>query len=341
VPSKKEMLAAAWSRSGLARASLRFRPAPENSLLVLAYHRILDLGDEDRFIGDPELVSASTADFEWQMRFVARHFRPTTFGRVLDLEAAGLPLPPRSLIVTFDDGHADNYVNAFPILRATGVPATIFLSTDYIESESPFWFDLVARIFSVAPAGAFQLDAVPLAGTLSDVRSRRAATGQLLARLKRVSNAQRLACLAELQSRLQAPRSAIAADGPFAVAWTQVREMAASGIEFGSHTVSHPILTQLTHEELERELRDSREIIRRETGQPVDVIAYPIGKHFAFDERVKTACRDCGYRLGVSYETGVAEWPSKEQFALRRLAIERYTSRAMFESLLSLPRVFA
>ena len=52
--------------------------------------------------------------------------------------------------------------------------------------------------------------------------------------------------------------------------------MAASGIEFGSHTVSHPILWQLTHEELERELRDSRRSFGG--GQPVDVIAYPIGE---------------------------------------------------------------
>lgn len=338
---KKQLAAMAWSRSGLARGALRLGGGSPRQLTVLAYHRVLDVGDEDRFVGDPELVSASTADFDWQMRLVARYFRPTTFGRVLELSAAGLPLPPRSLIVTFDDGHADNYCNAFPVLRATHVPATIFVSTAYVESDTPYWFDLVARIFGAAPPGPLQLTSVPLRVTLSDAGSRRAATGQLLAQLKRVPNAQRLECLSELQSQPHWRASVPAQGGPFAMTWAQIREMSTAGIEFGSHTVTHPILTQLTRVELDRELSESREVIRRETGQPVDVVAYPIGKHFAFDQTVIDACRACGYRLGVSYETGVNAWPSDQPFALRRLAVERYTSREMFESILSLPGIFA
>lgn len=339
--SKKEMLAHAWSGSGLARAFLSFGPVSRGSLTMLAYHRVLDLGDEDGFAGDPELVSASTADFEWQMRFLGRHFQPTTFRRVLELTAAGMPLPPRSLVVTFDDGHADNYLNAFPILRATGVPATIFLSTDYIDSSAPFWFDLVARRFHGAPAGVVELRTVPFTASLGDVRSRRDATERLLAQLKRVKNAARLACLAELEARLPFARSGLEHGGPHCMTWAQVREMSAAGIEFGSHTLSHPILTQLGDEDLRRELHESRAIIRRETGQSVDVIAYPIGKRFAFDERVMKSSSECGYRLGVSYETGVDAWPCARPFALRRLAVERYTSRAMFESMLSLPGIFA
>lgn len=339
--SKKEMIARGWSGSGLARAFLSFGPASRSSLTLLAYHRVVDIGDEDEFAGDPELVSASIAEFEWQMRWVAKYFQPTSFRRVLDLTAAGMPLPPRSLVVTFDDGHSDNFVSAFPILRATGVPATIFLSTDYIGSRAPYWFDLVARRFHCAPAGGIELSSVPFTASLVDVRSRRDATGRLLSQLKRVPNAVRLACLAELEARLPIARLGFGHDEPHSLTWDQVREMSAAGIEFGSHTLSHPILTQLEDAELRRELYESREIIRRETGQSVDVIAYPIGKKFAFDERVIRISRECGYQLGVSYETGVDAWPCATPYALRRLAVERYTSRTMFESMMSLPGVFA
>ncbi len=337
---KKQLLARAWSSSGLARAAIRAGFGPRRALVVLAYHRILDIGDEDRFASDPELVSATVADFEWQMRFVREHFSPLTFRQVIDHQERGLELPDRSIIVTFDDGHIDNYTLAFPVLRTTGVPATIFLSTDYIGAGRPFWFDHVASILFRASEGPLELKSIGFRGELSDGRSRRFAASQVLGALKRVKESTRLACVEELGA--QAGSATATEDDPavFAMDWAQVREMARSGIEFGSHTVSHPILANVERAQLVRELVESRKSIETHTGRPAEVIAYPIGKRFAYDEAVIGACRDAGYRLGVSYESGVNEWPLPMPFELRRLAVERYTDRTMFESLLSLPRLF-
>jgi len=103
--------------------------------------------------------------------------------------------------------------------------------------------------------------------------------------------------------------------------------------------MSHQVLTMLTDQALSLELRESRRLIQAQTGQPVDVIAYPVGSADAYDERVVSCASECGYKLGVSYRPGINRMSRIERFALTRLRVERYISRAKFESLLCLPGV--
>lgn len=339
---KKALLGEAWSASGLAPAVLKLVPRGPRRLIVLAYHRILDIADEDAHPGDPELVSTSVSGFERQMRFVRDNFTPLSLADVLDTLDRGAPLPPRSLVVTFDDGHFDNYTNAFPVLKSLGVPATIFLSTAYIDSpHTPFWFDRVAQLFFHAPAGQMALRELEYTATLGTTQTRRHETGQLLRRLKREPNVRRLAVLDELEALLAQHVPAGKAPRRSAMTWDEVRKMASAGIEFGSHTVTHPILSRLDDAEVLRELSDSRERIRSQTGRPTDTVAYPVGKADAYDDRTIQAAKACGYRIGLSYETGVNAHLGAALFELRRLAVERYVSFGNFKAMLTLPEVFA
>lgn len=61
--------------------------------------------------------------------------------------------------------------------------------------------------------------------------------------------------------------------------WTQIEEMARHHIEFGSHTVTHPDLACLTHQEAEREMQDSKQMIQERIGRGVEVFAYPYGRY--------------------------------------------------------------
>jgi peptidoglycan/xylan/chitin deacetylase (PgdA/CDA1 family) len=340
---KKAWLGGVWGDCGIAAASLHAGLAANSHLLILAYHRVLDVPDEDAFAGDPELVSASREEFERQMRFVQRHFMPIRFADVLRALDEGKRLPRRSLIVTFDDGHVDNYTHAYPVLKSLGVPATIFLSTQYIDQPHlPFWFDRVSQLLYFAPSGLVEIALLDHRAELSDIASRRLHTRLVLCKLKAQDNDHRLAALAQMEARLASNVPEAVAAQRSAMNWDEVREMAACGIEFGSHTVTHPVLTRLDDAALVRELADSRAAIRSHIAQPVDIIAYPVGKMSAFSSRIEKAASACGYRLGVSYETGTNRaCGGVHQFALRRLAVERYVSFGHFKSMLSLPRVFA
>jgi peptidoglycan/xylan/chitin deacetylase (PgdA/CDA1 family) len=99
--------------------------------------------------------------------------------------------------------------------------------------------------------------------------------------------------------------------------WDQLREVAERGVEIGSHTVSHPHLTRLADDELDRELSESKERIEDELGRPVRLLAYPYGEH---DARVHEAVRRAGYSAAF------AQWPGssmRNPFALPRVSFYR------------------
>jgi peptidoglycan/xylan/chitin deacetylase (PgdA/CDA1 family) len=331
--------AAAWAAhaSGLLWAALRARGAlfPR----ILAYHRICDIGDEACFPWDPELVSCGVEEFAWQMRWIARHMHPVHMDAILQaLEGRGR-LPDRAVVVTFDDGHRDNFTHAFPILRETRVPATIFLSTGYMDSRRTFWFDRVAHQLQVTDRPDVAIRTLGLEFTLANRESRRRAVDQTLAAMKRVPEAVRIAALDELQA---AAGVGDGAEGSGALSWSQIAEMRASGlVTFGSHTVTHPILSQLDELQIRAELCQSRSALVDRALGDADILAYPVGGKEAYDERVVRIARECGYRLGISYTPGVSPFPFEDPFRVRRLHVERYTTRTRFAAMLALPEVFA
>lgn len=336
--SKKEFLARGIS--SLMPIASRLRSQVRTDVRILAYHRIWDIRHEDEFPFDAELVSATPAEFRWQMEHLRRHHHPISFRQLLAASDGKERLPKQPVIVTFDDGYEDNYVHAWPVLRDLGIPATIFLATDYIGSDQTYWYDHLAHQFLTAPQQVLTVEglegSVRLNGSLP---ARREALRGVLSQLKQVPNKQRIQILERLGALQGMPRNAAAPESR-PMNWEQAREMAKCGIEFGSHTVSHPILSTLTEEELQRELVDSRLAIQEQLRQPADVLAYPVGGRSAYNATVRRVAAAVGYRLGVAYHRGINKLNSLDHFGLSRIAVERYVSRALFKSMLALPEVF-
>src|SRR5690606_27485327 len=235
-------------------------------------------------------------------------------------------------IVTFDDGHGDNYTHAFPILRQLGVPATVFLSTGYIGTDDRFWFERLSSLIYCAPSGPLEVKCISFRYLLHDVASRRRASELLLARLKNVHDSVRREAVGEVEARL-APHLPLteSACSP-ALSWQSVEEMAREGIEFGSHGVTHSVLSNLDPDDLRAELFDSRRVIQQHTGQNVEVIAYPIGKSTSYNARVIDAARECGYRVGVTYESGTNIMAAMDRVGLERIPLQHTLSRKRFEA---------
>jgi peptidoglycan/xylan/chitin deacetylase (PgdA/CDA1 family) len=338
---KKALLAKCLVSGGVLAPLARIRSACRADVPILAYHRVWDLRDENAFPFDLELVSASVAEFRWQMEYVRENFDPITLAGLIDILEGTAPAPPRPIIITFDDGFEDNYENAFPILNALDIPATIFLSTGYIASQATFWYDRLAHLLLSAPER--ELTAKGLANPVqlgADAKSRRQALRKVLAELKLMPNHRRLEVLGHLEFELERPSDDPPAHESRPLSWDQVREMSNAGIEFGSHTVTHPILANLTDEELEFELVESRRAIELQTGKPVTTISYPVGGRNAFNDRVRQAVQRAGYRLGASYIPGTNPLSSVDPYGLRRQHIERYTERSYFAAMLGMPEVF-
>jgi peptidoglycan/xylan/chitin deacetylase (PgdA/CDA1 family) len=266
--------------------------------------------------------------------------------QVVDWVQHGTSLPPRPVLVTFDDGFDDNYRYAFPILRDRGVPATVFVATDLTGREGSVWYEQVAYALvngpvtlPLPPKLALQVaDGTHPGWRGGEPGARRLLLAAVLDELKNATLEDNRAYVAVVNAAYPVRPEHAALSRM--LDWQQVAEMAGGGIDFGSHGASHALLSRLPEGELVDELVRSRAALESATGHPVVSIAYPVGSRRAFDERVLGAVSDCGYVAGFSYLPGIAGASAATPLALPRLHVERYTTRAMFAAMLSLPEVF-
>jgi peptidoglycan/xylan/chitin deacetylase (PgdA/CDA1 family) len=340
--SRKEALA---QFLGLSRSFLMQRKLGllrSNEFVVLTYHRIANLDPHEPYPFDEELISASSAEFDWQMEFLATNFRPERLGTLLRMCREKREIPAGSVAVTFDDGFLDNYSVAYPILRKHGVPATFFVTTDFVEKNQPIWFEIVAFAFLTLPVGSIRH---PLGQQALPSRPAREARlqelRQVLLRLKEAQDAERVSYLAYLMTLVDtAALNAAWKKFGGAMRWEHLAEVAKNNIEIGSHTVSHPILSRTTEPIMTMELGESKRKLEAVIGKPVDILAYPVGGEAHFSADVVRVAKEAGYAFGVSYVHGSNRPEEMDPFRVRRHTVERYMTRERFEAQLCMPGVF-
>ena len=137
-----------WKRRALSTVVSALAPviiprARGVAVRILNYHRI----NYPHAIGslDGEVLSAPPELFAEEVRFCRKHFDVLSFADLRRTLDGSVPLPPRPLIITFDDGYRDNYQHAFPILKANHLTAMFFLAVGFIGTTQLFWWDVVAR----------------------------------------------------------------------------------------------------------------------------------------------------------------------------------------------------
>jgi len=316
----------------------RLNGKDEDKLLVLAYHRICDF-NKGSFDYDMELISASTRQFEFQVKFICEYFNPISLTQLEHHIRDNASLPKNAVLLTFDDGFDDNYHHAYPILKKYNCPATIFVSTDYISSERTIWFDQLAAVIRHFPhpkLAVKQLDNV----YDFDNDDRERIIAKVLSDFKTLKNADREAALEEIFTEHSDVIETLNHQQSKMLSWDQVREMDASLIDFGSHTVTHPVLTQLDEQGQHDELEQSRKTLETQLSHPVVSISYPDGTEKAFNKTTLAIAKECGYQLGFSYLSGINPLPLREHLALKRLHVEHYIDNSHFKALLCLPTLF-
>lgn len=274
----------------------RVEEHPPNSLRVLTWHRVLD-----------------PAAFARQIDWLVEQYRPVSLG---DVEAAwqdGTRLPPRAVLVTFDDAYRDFALHAWPVLRRRGVPVVLFVPTAFPDHpERVFWWDRLEHAISrcarrvpwVTECGRFRMR----------TSAQRAATYRALRdRAKTLHPAQVSVWVDELVAGLHAPPLASQVLG-----WDELRELARDGVTLGAHSRTHPDLSQLTREEVEAEVAGSLDDLRHRIGEVASVFAYPDGRT---SPEVAAVVRACGISLAFSTVPGTNVLPHASRWTLRRINV--------------------
>jgi peptidoglycan/xylan/chitin deacetylase (PgdA/CDA1 family) len=287
----------AWVAGAVGLTRIMEYVARRPSLLVLNYHRI---GDPKNGEYDPALFSATAEQFNTQVRFLKNRYRLVSLDEALEVLTKGSAEP--SILVTFDDGYADNYHIAYPVLKSHATCGTFFLPTGFIGANRVPWWDAIAfmlrhsrrRIVTLAEPASISVDLAKF----------RPALRAVLRAYKLPSMRDPARFLSQLSEAtgIDPPESF---QRPLFMSWEQAREMAAGGMDLGSHTHTHQILGKLTFEEQVAELAQSKEMIREKTGVAPVSVSYPVGKPGTFTADTFTALEATGYRAGFSFYGGI------------------------------------
>jgi peptidoglycan/xylan/chitin deacetylase (PgdA/CDA1 family) len=282
---------------------------------VLANDRAADLPHRNELCVGPKA-------FEHLLGWLKKYFECVPLMEILQ---PGTPRSERPKIaLTFDDGWRDNALNAFPLLKKYQVPASIFLSTDFIGSRQRFWWESLgetlwrshgekARVHLIE---CLQQIGRPLPVLLDDldVQRRSLALLHFLQSLKTLPPSE----LYRLTD--QCPEESL----PQALDWHQVRALEASGlIRFGPHGASHTILTGLDDQRLDEELSRSRTALQNGCNRPLPVYCYPNGNH---DARVREHVADHDFPFALGTVAGIYRGMS-DPLALPRIGISQRTAR--------------
>jgi peptidoglycan/xylan/chitin deacetylase (PgdA/CDA1 family) len=339
-PAIWKALATSYYYSGLARFLHRGKVA------ILTYHRIVteDMVRKQHIQSGMYVLAES---FDKQIAYLKSRFVILTFEELLQMwRDSSLDSHTSYCVITFDDGWEDNYRLAFPILRKYGLPATIFLATDYVGTLRWFWSDQVAFLLGSIRN---RMTAIQIGNALATVFEEVAKTGKssgwvhasigsgdqidvdgLVEQCKRVNQE----LLHQFVNKLSRKLSIDLPTEPVLLNWDQVREMADQGITFGSHSCSHRIMTQITQEEAEKELVESRQAMLGQGIKPVPVFCYPNG---GLNQSVKTLVKENGYLAALGCRIGLEGRQPEDPFALRRFSLHEdgTASRSLFSFALS------
>jgi len=297
--------------------------AQRNSLTILAYHRI-----NDSYSG-PDGMSISCKDFENQILHLKKNYNLISLEQAVDCIKSHKQLPENSVAVTFDDGYKDNYTQALSILKKYSVPVTIFLSVGAIEENKPIWFDVVANSFDITKQKFIDLSKFNLKKyTLISEDNRFLAKNETISFAKKLQKYDRENLIEYLLNELEVERKDISSDGEM-LNWEEIKEMRDEGISFGSHGVSHSILTRIPKEELTYEIEASKQIIEKRMGISIKFFAYPNGQARDFNESIAQMLKKSDYEAGFTLLKGSNNGAS-DMFALRRLCISQASSKNLF-----------
>lgn len=314
----------------LSSASFHRIGRSKGSLIIVTYHRILPRKFDQLSAVEPGMFVHDDT-FRQHISVLSDEYELVKLSDWIQAKNEGSPLPKLACAITFDDGWADNFHYAFPILREFEVPATIFLVSDMVGTDVQFWPERLIRL--LRHVGKERLASMHGESEhLDQLRSMADNVcfengeftpdelSEIIASAKQFSSEDLEGILSLAESKFGLPIQTATRD---LLNWEQVNTMAASGlVEFGSHTRHHTrLLTGVVEQQLRDEICESKKIIERMLSTCVSLFCYPNGDHSEAAQEIVRQTYDgaCGTANG---------WNDRhcDAYSLRRVSLHEARS---------------
>ncbi len=272
-------------------------PSGERAKLsILIYHRVLN-------VEDPLFPNEVTANsFDLQLAQLSKIFNVLPLGEAIKRLRTN-SLPSCAACITFDDGYADNFNIALPILKKHNLHATFFIATAYLDGGRMF-NDSIIHAIRTARLNYIDLTNYGIGVfSIETISEKTQAINTILSFVKYLP-------LIERERFSDMLIDTLAAEEPsndLMMSTDQLKRLRKSDMEIGGHTVHHPILAKLNPKEAMREIADGRDFLEEVIGEKIRFFAYPNGKkNIDYHLEQATIIRQLGFQAAFSTEWGVA-----------------------------------
>jgi peptidoglycan/xylan/chitin deacetylase (PgdA/CDA1 family) len=264
-------------------------------LTVLAYHGI----------DDP-------ASFRRQLGYLARTMHPVSLDQVLQAMYGGRPLPPRAVLLTFDDGHRSLLEAGVPLLRERGFPGVAFVVPGVLDTDEPFWWTETEQLLRQGGRSRHHPGLTPAA---------------MVSKLKTMPDDDRLAVIAELRDSAAGPPPRTRQ-----LRRDELPALEAAGVAVGNHTLTHPCLPRCDADKAVAEVDRAHRLLGDALGHEPRVFAYPNGD---WDQRAEGVLAAAGYEAAFLFDHRVNPATPRHALRISRLRVNSHTSLGRFAMIVS------
>jgi peptidoglycan/xylan/chitin deacetylase (PgdA/CDA1 family) len=274
-------------------------------IVILIYHRVTASPS------DPEMIAVAPDNFRQQMVYLKERFRILR----LDDDWSGLKEP--AVVITFDDGYADNFLEALPILEEVGVPATFYISTGLVGAEKEFWWHELETM--LLREGEF-----PSTFKLEDSRYGRTWDSATFEQRKKLYAVLSLLMRKQPPERQDVWLNQLEAWGGFAAPQLgrhrcmnreEIQSLTTSNwVTIGAHSVKHAALSTLSEQQQREEIFSSKRDLEEIIGQEVVTFSYPFGRKCEYNQASVSLCKEAGFmKVAANFPGQVHQWTDPMQ----------------------------
>jgi peptidoglycan/xylan/chitin deacetylase (PgdA/CDA1 family) len=307
-------------------------------LCVITYHGILPRQYQslDR---EQDGALVSPANFRSQLRLLKERYHVVTPQQFRDWIVDGQSLPEQAILLTCDDGLLNLLTSMVPILREEELSCLFFvLGASVAAKSSMLWYEELYLMLLAAPDGKYTFESAGVLD-LPDKTRRRSAWWNLVTKLSQYDSQYRVRFLQRARFAFGLP------ENWNELCWndegrrqrfsilniSELRQLAEQGMSIGSHTLSHPVLSQQSSDYAWREISESRNLLERALGQSVWALAYPYGDPASVIAREIRMAEEAGFQCAFM-NVGGGFGAHLPRFAIPRVHVTAEMNLAEFEA---------
>ncbi len=296
-----------------------------DKLIILTFHRVLT--DAQKTLYPLPGLVATVDEFDWILTELKQYFTCGTLENSLKIYREKVPFEKPPLAITFDDGQLDNFENALPILEKHAINATFYLPTDYIGTNNLLWHDVIGfSLLNYHQQDKRKGDIEKTVNEFVPVDLSKASVKTIINTCKQLPSNQ----LEVLSNKLLEFQPTDNYQWAGMMNWDHIKQLNGRGCEIGSHTKTHPILTELgDRNALVDEIANSKLHIEEMIDTNVTSFCYPNGDQ---NESIRRIVKEAGYANAVTTEMG-NNHVDYDPLRLNRIDIDPYRVKNRLNSL--------